>query len=1079
MKLSFRRKPTYRLYRETKNKAGNLLVAVMFAASMVSGSLPLFISGSAAAASNVVTPSDLGGWAASSASGGQVDFVADSTAPVGSGALKLTTDSTASSVARLTHAFDMPLSDVSTLSFQTKQLLAADTTNGNITMRINVDTDNDGTLDDQLMFEPYYNGFNGTTQTGWQTWNVATGKLWSNYELNYNGLGGVGAGSYASNFTIADVLHDFPSAKLTGLVVSMGTWNVSQQVLADNLVLNDDVFNFEPVQITPCTTTNSVVTTDLSTWDLSETRATGHNQIVPGGLHIWTESNTSTDKAAGYYTTNFPLADLGTNNIADTLTYTTNSGTIAPSTQLVVDFNNDGTPDGILVGETIYGNNWWLSNSSAQFVKDNAPHTGGGNGSNWFGTANEWLASFPSATVKSIGYSLGSGVQGDYTITKISAGCTDYTFDVAPPAAPTNLRFEGPAIACGGSTNINWTTAAWDAVSGAVSYDYHVDGPGGLVYDTNLTGTSNSGTFGSGVEGTYTFKVRSVDSFGTRSAWSSPCGITYDATAPAIPTNLSWKTSTNDVIPDGGVTKVYDGTASWQGTGDVDHYVYKYWNDITGNPYKVGSEYTANVSGTSLPGVFNQGEGVHHFCVVAVDAAGNQSACSAPFTITYDTTAPSVPVITAPTAGQHFNATPILNKWDASTDNLSGVDYYQVAYLYDDGHTFGGSTCAGVQIGGQDLSGCRDTTSTSRNHVPALSEQGGVTIWVRAYDKAGNVSDWSTPVHYFYDATAPSVPAALLFDNNDNSVADNGYITTQNFHFNLTSSPDVTRYQLKYWNNISGSPFNGEANAWSPTDLTAAGHMGVLGTYTDLFTQGEGTHYFAFSACDAAGNCSAFSAPFTVTYDATAPTTPVATPGAGKYKMPKSITLSSTDNSGNTPKIYYTLDGSTPSSSNGTLYTGPVTINGNKTLKAIAYDDAGNASDVLTAVYKKKKTTVTSSTSSHSSTTTHNTNTISVTNQNNQNANTGNANVGGNTNAGNASTGDAANDNQGVLGAATENDVKGASTADPYTVNFANVDQRSGRTLGLGWWWLLVVIIPLGFWWFIAARRRKRDNQEA
>lgn len=33
-------------------------------------------------------------------------------------------------------------------------------------MRINIDTDGNGTLDDQLMYEPYYNGFNGTTMTG-------------------------------------------------------------------------------------------------------------------------------------------------------------------------------------------------------------------------------------------------------------------------------------------------------------------------------------------------------------------------------------------------------------------------------------------------------------------------------------------------------------------------------------------------------------------------------------------------------------------------------------------------------------------------------------------------------------------------------------------------------------------------------------------------------------------------------------------------------------------------------------------------------------------------------------------------
>ena len=94
----------------------------------------------------------------------------------------------------------------------------------------------------------------------------------------------------------------------------------------------------------------------------------------------------------------------------------------------------------------------------------------------------------------------------------------------------------------------------------------------------------------------------------------------------------------------------------------------------------------------------------------------------------------------------------------------------------------------------------------------------------------------------------------------------------RNFTFHLSSSPDVTRYQLKYWNNIPGSPFDGENHAWSPTNLSTTGHMSTLGTYTDNFTQGEGTHYFSFSACDVYGICSGFSTPFVVTYDKTAPT---------------------------------------------------------------------------------------------------------------------------------------------------------------------------------------------------------------
>ena len=160
--------------------------------------------------------------------------------------------------------------------------------------------------------------------------------------------------------------------------------------------------------------------------DFSETRATGHYEVEASGtgLHIWTEGATSTDKVAGYVATNVPLAGIG----EPSLEYTATLG-IAPGYQLVVDFDGNGTPDGILVGEpTFYGANWWLTNSAAAFVKADAPHTGGGNGSDWFGTLDEWRASFPGAVVKAFGFSLGSGVHGDGVLEAINFNGTHYTF---------------------------------------------------------------------------------------------------------------------------------------------------------------------------------------------------------------------------------------------------------------------------------------------------------------------------------------------------------------------------------------------------------------------------------------------------------------------------------------------------------------------------------------------------------------------------------------------------------------------------------------------------------------------------
>lgn len=157
----------------------------------------------------------------------------------------------------------------------------------------------------------------------------------------------------------------------------------------------------------------------------SDTRETGHYEVVETGLRVWTEGTASTDKVAEYVATNTPLANVG----AASLDYTTTTGATPPGFQLVTDFDGDGTPDGILVGEpSSYGSDWWLNNAAAQSVKDNAPNTGGGFGSDWYGTLDEWSSAFPDADVLGFGFSLGSGVLGDGIITAINFGGDAYTF---------------------------------------------------------------------------------------------------------------------------------------------------------------------------------------------------------------------------------------------------------------------------------------------------------------------------------------------------------------------------------------------------------------------------------------------------------------------------------------------------------------------------------------------------------------------------------------------------------------------------------------------------------------------------
>jgi hypothetical protein len=68
---------------------------------------------------------------------------------------------------------------------------------------------------------------------------------------------------------------------------------------------------------------------------------------------------------------------------------------------------------------------------------------------------------------------------------------------------------------------------------------------------------------------------------------------------------------------------------------------------------------------------------------------------------------------------------------------------------------------------------------------------------------------------------------------------------------------------------------------------------------------------------------------------------PAFSPAAGTYSSAQSVSISTTAGGAS---IHYTTDGSTPTSTTGTLYSGPVSISATTTLKAIAFNSGGSSS---------------------------------------------------------------------------------------------------------------------------------------
>jgi hypothetical protein len=75
---------------------------------------------------------------------------------------------------------------------------------------------------------------------------------------------------------------------------------------------------------------------------------------------------------------------------------------------------------------------------------------------------------------------------------------------------------------------------------------------------------------------------------------------------------------------------------------------------------------------------------------------------------------------------------------------------------------------------------------------------------------------------------------------------------------------------------------------------------------------------------------------------------PVFTPGGGTYASAQIVAISSTDGSAS---IRYTTDGSTPSETVGTIYSGAISLSSTTTLSAIAYGPGLTDSTVTSAVY--------------------------------------------------------------------------------------------------------------------------------
>ncbi|HDR7872382.1 chitobiase/beta-hexosaminidase C-terminal domain-containing protein [Bacillus mobilis] len=178
--------------------------------------------------------------------------------------------------------------------------------------------------------------------------------------------------------------------------------------------------------------------------------------------------------------------------------------------------------------------------------------------------------------------------------------------------------------------------------------------------------------------------------------------------------------------------------------------------------------------------------------------------------------------------------------------------------------------------------------------------------------------------------TGTTPPDTTPPENVTNLRAINVTATTVTLTWAGSTSSDVAGYDIykgtQYVTTVTGTTYD-------------VGGLTALTSYT-----------FWVKAKDRSGNV-AIGTSVSATTSNTAPTDttpPVvsATPVGGTFSSVQTVTLSANE----AATIYYTLDGSTPTTSSP-VYSNPITISTNKTLKYIGKDTAGNISAVQTQVY--------------------------------------------------------------------------------------------------------------------------------
>ncbi|MHA2899524.1 BapA/Bap/LapF family large adhesin [Enterobacter sp. H2G27] len=323
----------------------------------------------------------------------------------------------------------------------------------------------------------------------------------------------------------------------------------------------------------------------------------------------------------------------------------------------------------------------------------------------------------------------------------------------ATPAAPTVTdsvtQITGP-VPEGGTTNDSRPVLSGTGTpNDVINITDTVNGISTVVGTVTVDSSGNwSWRPGSDIaEGSHAFTATATDEAGNISDPSSAITIVVDTVAPATPA-----ISAVGGEPNGGY--ITDTTPTVGGTGVNGETVIVYNNGV-----ELGRVVVANGEWSlTLP---TQTDGPLNITVAGVDAAGNLSAPSSVFTVTLDTVAPEIPVISA-VADSQLSSNVLYTKDGTPTLTGTGEPGTTVIVSVDGTPS---TVLVTVQPGGT-WSWTADTTLPDGPH----------TFTVSSSDPAGNSSGDSVPLSVTVDTAAPADPVNMALAQEGTPLTGTGEI---------------------------------------------------------------------------------------------------------------------------------------------------------------------------------------------------------------------------------------------------------------------------------------------------------------